>query len=191
MAKLTFSRLRNGSEAVRFLESTQAHDAGVHEQLLDVLYDWDSDTKYVKFTNISICWFSSSLNTSMSVEELITEISVLLRTKPNLLYDFNNMLPQGYRIDCSIDQQVVDLMVVKTPSEIRIQDISWRHSSAPAPIVTNAEELRRVISSPDGGSGLLGLTSSRARCTLQLLQEVGVQNGDGASTMTFTTGIGR
>jgi hypothetical protein len=101
-------------------------------------------------------------------------VSVLLRSNPGLLQDFNALLPSNdYRIECTTDSEEVDLIAVTPPLGAYIKDISGSDTVPPAHCVSNTEELRHVLST-ENEDKLLTLESGWASCTLQLLQSVRV-----------------
>ncbi|KZW02876.1 hypothetical protein EXIGLDRAFT_829000 [Exidia glandulosa HHB12029] len=93
-------RRLNVADALTYLDMVKCHDdPQIYDNFIDIMKQFKSE----------------QINT-LGVIELL---AVLFDGHPQLIHEFNNFLPQGYRIECSIYMSSVT--VITTPTGTRIQ----------------------------------------------------------------------
>jgi len=177
MPSTQYARPLDVPDLVDYLQSVKmeySDNPVPYSHFLHLIYDWCHGRWGIRvydFTDNSSSLSVHSRN-SLDIDNLIEEISILFRSKPRLLRDFNVLLPPNYRIECSTDVDSVTLLTVITPTGARIQTTTDSSLVPPSPCVTNTDELRSFLSSDHGWKELVDLEASWASCILQLLQTV-------------------
>ncbi|TFK39392.1 kinase-like domain-containing protein [Crucibulum laeve] len=149
------SRLSEAPDAIRYLEELKIvyrDDTETLSRVLRHVYDW--------------IWRDESLSLDLAAAILL--VAPLLRRTPRLLYGFNALLKDEYRLECATDINEVYFFVLITPSGARIH--STTNESVPRP--ASPEDLSSFVSSPEVFNALLERNASVdwLTCLAQLLQ---------------------